>query len=101
MSCPEGSLVSRDIQRYYPQPKKREFSGFLLWSKVFSDQKYYKSNLLAAMHGRGAGWQLLELCGRGVGGAGRQGSPKHITTYPRPLLPDRNRLIVPCCRCRK
>ena len=35
-SCPHRRR--RDIQRYYLAPKKRETSGFLLWSKVFLDK---------------------------------------------------------------
>ena len=33
-----GEVVRSTIQRYYPAPKKRETSGFFLWSKVFLDK---------------------------------------------------------------
>ena len=69
-----STIARRNRQRYYPQPKKREFSGVFLRSKAFSGQKYYKSNLLAgsivavsdrvgfALFGLSCGFDLHEKC---------------------------------------
>ena len=71
--CTSPLLLRRDIQTYYPAPKKRETSGSSWWPKVLLDkgitnrtigQNQFRSIGFTKDHGRYAYWLKRKKCPR-------------------------------------